>query len=307
MRVKKNKLRRKFEGEMGWIATKLLVFIVSKLPKGLRSSFGGKIGRLTPFFLRKRSMVVRNNLKIAFGKTKNEEEIKKIYRSFFQEVGKELFELLSLLGASKEKIKDAVTIEGKKNLDDALKNGKGVIGLSAHFGCFPLLCFRLVAEGYPFSVVARHPRNKKLSDFFLAVRDRMGVGFFPDKPMRDCVRNTLSCLRKNEILFLQIDLNVSSKGGKVYVDFFGKSVPTPTAPVSLSIKTGSPILPMFIVKDSDGRHKIIIDKPVILKSSGIKGDDIYFNTAKLSKIIEAYIIKYPTHWWWLHKRWRKAR
>jgi KDO2-lipid IV(A) lauroyltransferase len=207
---------------------------------------------------------------------------------------------------SREKIIETIKIEGKENLDDALKEGKGVVGVGAHFGNFPLLCARLAAEGYPFSVIARHPRDKNLARFFSDLRDKMGIGFISDKPPGVCIRDSLACLKRNKILYLQIDLNVSSGGGKVYVDFFGKTVPTPTGPVSLAMRSGSPILPMFIVRDSEISHKIFIEPSVDLELSGDKGRDISVNIARLTKIIESYVRKYPTQWWWLHQRWRKA-
>jgi len=304
---KKSKYRRKIEGKIGWIAVKILIFTIAKLPVHFLYSFGEKIGGAVPFFLRKRGRIVRENLHTALEKEKKKEEIEGIYQGFFREIGKGVAELIFLFGSLKKtRIIEMVTIEGRKNLDDALAKGKGVIGVSAHFGNFPLLCAKLVAEGYPLSAIVRRPRNKNLARLFTATSEDMGIGFIADKPRMNSAKRALGCLKRNNILFLLIDLNVSSGRGKVYVDFFGKTVPTPTSPVSLAIRTGSSILPMFIIRESYGRHKIIIEPLIDLEASDNQQRDITINIARLTKIIESYIRKYPTQWWWLHQRWRKA-
>ena len=154
-------------------------------------------------------------------------------------------------------------------------------------------------------MIFRYPRQKGLGLYLADLASTAGIRVIPDKPSRVCVQQSIRCLKENGILFLLTDLNVS-RGG-VYVDFFGQMVPTFKGPVVLAMRTGAPVLPVFIVREGVSRHRLIIEPPVDLDLTGDKDRDIFTYLSRLSAISESYIRRYPDQWWWIHRRWRKAR
>jgi KDO2-lipid IV(A) lauroyltransferase len=160
-------------------------------------------------------------------------------------------------------------------------------------------------EKYPFSLVLRDPRDEMLAKTLRDLRSNVGIESIPVHPRKACIAQSLACLKRNEILFLQIDQNASSQD--LWVDFFGWQVPTFKGPVVFSMRTGAPLIPMFIVRDSSGQHQLTIKPPFTLTKTDNQEDDILQNTASLTKLIEGYIEQYPTQWWWFHRRWKKAR
>jgi len=167
------------------------------------------------------------------------------------------------------------------------------------------MCVRLVKEGYPLSLIARDPENPKVAKMITSYRDDAGMDSIPDKPRMTCVSRCLEALARNHILLLQIDQNAPVT--ECWVDFFGYLVPTFKGPVIFSIRKGTPILPMFIVRNPDAHHKIIIHPTFELTSTDNTQEDITSNIARLTKIVEAVIREYPEQWWWLHRRFKKAR
>ncbi len=101
--------------------------------------------------------------------------------------------------------------------------------------------------------------------------------------------------------------DVSALSGGVDVDFFGHEVPTFRGPVTLSLRSGAVLLPMFIVWIGRGRHKIVVEPPLPLTREGRLEEDIRKTTADIAKLVEGYIEKYPTQWWWIHRRWKRRR
>lgn len=300
------KRKRRFYGKMGWFPIRMFIFILRLLPLKCLYIVGEKTAQLVFCVLRRRRNITVENLRLAFGEEKSEEEILEIYRSTIRNIGKGGVELLAYPRLHDRCFDEMISIEGRENLDEALKLGKGVVAVSAHLGNFSFLAIGLARLGYPFSVVFRHPRQEGLARRLLDLANKAGVRIIPDKPPRVCVEQSLKCLKENGILFLLTDLNVSSGGG-VYVDFFGRMVPTFKGPVVLAMRTGAPILPIFIVREDGERHRIIIDLPVNLEQTGDMDKDTFTNLTKLSKISESYIRKYPDQWWWIHRRWRKAK
>ncbi len=302
---KKSHLRKAIENHLGYLLFKILRGWVNLLPINSLSFYGEKIGLLVYLLYRKRRKIALNNLVLALGKEKTCEEIDWICRETFKNIGKGMLEIGRCLDYDESYLKNFIRLEGKEHLDQALSLGKGVIALSAHFGNFPLMCVRLVKEGYPFSLVARDPENPKLARFINSARERIGMESIPDKPRMTCVSRCLNALKQNRVLFIQIDQNAPAT--EAWVDFFGYLVPTFKGPVIFSLRTGAPILPMFILRESDRLHRILIHPAYGLKLTGNMSHGIIENIARLTKIVESVIREHPEQWWWIHKRFKKAR
>ena len=112
----------------------------------------------------------------------------------------------------------------------------------------------------------------------------------------------LNCLRKNEIICFIADEN--KRRGGVEVDFFGHNTPTAVGPAVLSLRTGAALVPLFIVRQKDNTHKIIIEPALECNLSGNKSEDIHTLTSAFTKRIEFYIREYPDQWLWTNRRWK---
>ncbi len=302
---KKSPLRKAIEDHLGYLLFKMVAGWLKILSLNSLSFYGEKIGLLVYHLYPKRRKIALNNLSLALGKEKTTQEIDQICRETFKNIAKDMAEMGRCLDYDETYLKNFIRLEGKEHLDQALAQGKGAIALSAHFGNFPLMCLRLVKEGYPFLVVARDPENPKLARFIDSVRETLGMESIPDKPRMTCVSRCLSALKQNRILFILIDQNAPTT--EAWVDFFGYMVPTFKGPAVLSLRTGAPILPMFIYRETDRHHRILIHPPFELKESGNITQDILENTARLTKIVESVIREHPEQWWWIHKRFKRAK
>jgi len=61
---------------------------------------------------------------------------------------------------------------------------------------------------------------------------------------------------------------------------------------------------MFIKRESNSKHKIIIEPPYNLVEGKDEEETILINIGNLTSIIEDYIRKYPCEWGWMHRRWK---
>ena len=305
MGKKKSSLRKFFEIHLGYFLFRLWAAWVKRLSVKSLAAYGQKLGTLTLYLLKKRRKIALNNLTLALGREKSKKEIEQICRGSFKNIGMNIMEISRGLDFEDGYLKKMATFDGREHLDHALKGGKGVIALTAHLGNFPLMSVRLVNEGYPLSLIARDPENPKVAKMITSFRDDAGIESIPDKPRRACVSKCLEALERNRILFLQIDQNAPAT--ECWVDFFGYLVPTFKGPVVFSIRKGTPILPMFIIRNPDAHHKIIIHPAFELTTTGNTQEDITSNIARLTKIVEAVIREHPEQWWWVHRRFKRAK
>ena len=246
--------------------------------------------------------ITRESLRIAFGHAKTKNEIESIMRRCFDNFGKGMVELMYFM-AHPFLIKEKVTIDGKEHLDRALERGKGVILVSAHFGNFPLMLLRLAQEGYTMNAIIRPARDQEIEKYFFKQRSQLGLNTLYSQPRKACVDNTIRALRNHELVFIPLDQNFGSGAG-VFVEFFGQQAATATGPVIFAQRTGAPILPVFIIREKADQHRIIIEPELTLEERANDDEMVHVNVAKITKLIESYIRRYPHEWGWMHRRWK---
>ena len=131
----------------------------------------------------------------------------------------------------------------------------------------------------------------------------MGLKTIPSYPRKACVHQSLRALRNKEIVAILMDQHTGSKAG-VFVDFFGLKARTPPGAVVFAMRTGSPILPIFTVRDGETSHKVIVEPHFYLEEKSTDAETLQYNVQKITNIIEDYIRKYPKEWVWMHRRWK---
>ena len=280
-------------------------FMTGIMPLPVLYGFGRFLGSMGYMFGSRHRKIALESLAMAFGKTKTPQEIRRIARECFYTMSASAVEFFYFM-RSKKRILKYVTIEGAEHLKAALAEGKGVVAISAHFGSFPLLLSRLSLEGFNVNAVMRHMRDPKMDEYFESKRKVMDVGSIYTQPRQACVSDSLRALRGNEVLFVQLDQNFGTGG--VFVDFFGVKAATATGPIIFSLRTGAPLVPMFIYRIKGPYHHIVIEPARHIRDDGTKSrhERIVDTVADLTVLIESYIRKYPHEWGWIHKRW-KAR
>lgn len=86
------------------------------------------------------------------------------------------------------------------------------------------------------------------------------------------------------------------------MEFLGRPMALPVGPAVYHLKTGAPILPMFIIRQEGRRHKVIIDSPLEVALSGDEERDVFAITDQIARVIETFITTYPGQWSWIGKR-----
>ena len=199
-------------------------------------------------------------------------------------------------------IRDIATIQGMENLVAALAKGRGVIALGAHIGNFVLVGARLGVEGYRFHTLFRLPSDERLKGIinrYLVPRFYQQV--IPSRPKLVAVRQILSRLKRNEIVFI---LGDNLKKGKVETLLFGQRVPSPRGPVSLALRSGAAVVPLYLIRNYQGGMELIIEPEIALRRNGRLSEDITQNTHHIVGYLEKLIRRYPDQWNWLTVRMR---
>lgn len=279
-----------------------LLLFIDKLflliPYHVSIRFSRFCSKVVYIVLGKYRRLTKEHLRFAFGDTKTEKEISKIARKVFINLGLSLIEILSL-PKIKNRLSSMIDIKDIKKIDDLLAKGKGAVAVTAHLGNWELIPIAFALRGYPANVIARPIYYEKYNEWITFLRSSMGVNviYRTGSP-----KEVLRLLNKNELVGIAPDQDIDSVDG-IFVDFFGKKTHTPTGPVKIAMAAGSPIVPVFIVRNGR-KHTIYIEDPIVIENVDDKSAAVKEYTQKWSNAVESYVRKYPEQWVWMHKRWK---
>ena len=280
-----------------YILYKIGQFIAIALPLRLGYGLAIFISDLHYIFARQDRVNVTANLKVIFPE-KSEQEIRRIRLEASRNFAKYLVDFFRFYKIDTDYIKKNIRVENAHYLDECLSKGKGAIALSAHIGNWELGAVVIALMGYPFLAVTLPHKHKKVNDFFNFQRESKGVKVIPfGKAVRQC----LDSLRENKIVALVGDRDFSEKG--LVLDFFGKPTFLPVGVAAFALKTGAPIVPVFMVRDNDDSFILKFERPIEYTPTENRDNDLVEIIKSYKFIIEHYIRKYPEQWYMFKKFW----
>lgn len=269
------------------------------LPQSSAYRLGERLGELFFRVDRRHQRIAVDNLRIAFGTEKKEQELKAIARRSYRNLGRSLVELSRVMTSRPEQVMDWVKFEGLDHFLGAHKKGRGVLYLTAHLGNWEIMALAHSLQGYPISVVARPLENSYLETLLSRLRTRWGNRVVKKG---GALREVLKLLKAGETVGFLLDQNVAADQG-VFVNFFGRPACTHKTLALLALKTGAVVLPIFAFREGN-RHRIIVEPPVLLEKTGDGQRDVVVNTQIFTSLIESYVRRVPDQWLWVHRRWK---
>ncbi len=286
----------KLSPDLTWFLLSGFGKLVNLLPHRVSVRLGEIVGILVWFFSRAR--VDRAEARCVKVLQVGVTRARGIVRESYHNLGRGLAEVLRLptLG---ENIVEFVEIHGEENLKEAFERGKGVIGLTAHFGNWEYSAAVLSVKGYPMNAIGADQRDPRITDLIVSLRASCGV-----KTMSKGfdLKGAIRCLRDGEILGVLLDQDFAENG--MIVPFMGIPASTPFGPVKMAERIGSAIVPMFIVRRHDGIHHDLYILPALEDAGGGPfGRDVEASLTLCNDVLSEWITRFPGHWMWLYPRW----
>lgn len=263
-------------------------------------SLGERLGSLFHKYDKKRRLIALNNLNMVWGGIKPQSELEEIARKCFINLGLSLVEICRFPLLNEKNIDDYIEVEGWEHFEEAQNNKRGTLVVTAHFGNWELLATAIALRGHNSSIIVRPIDNPHIDRLLTGFRTRFGNDIIPKKK---ALKKIVKCLKEGGLAAMLMDQSTAPQEA-VLAKFFGFPCYTLIVPVILAQKTGCAIIPIFMVRLGNNKHKIVINPEVTLDQTGDREKDLLTNTQKLNDIIEHYVTKYPDHWLWIHRRWK---
>ncbi len=291
---------------MGAFFYKSASFLVNHLPLEFCYRLAVRIGDIYCLFARSNRRAIKSNLTHIFNGNIDKKKLNFYIRQTFREFSKYLVEFLFFPQLSVENIDRFIKIENADYIEEALKNGNGVIILTAHFGNWELGGITMGLKGYPISAVALDHRDSEVNRFFLNQRKSKGeniirLGF----GMRQC----FDILRENKILALVGDRDFNHSETGLKVNFCGQETLSciPMGAAKLALKTGAAIVPGFVVRDEKNMCRLTFSPSLKITETGNKEKDIKSIMEDFFNVFKKHILQYPYLWFLFRPLWEEIK
>ncbi|HHV47958.1 MAG TPA: lysophospholipid acyltransferase family protein [Rhodocyclaceae bacterium] len=266
--------------------------ILSRLPLRAVHALGALLGRLIYLLSPTYRRHVRGNLAQA--------GIDPALRgAVAAESGKQMLELARIwLRPLEEANAQVVEVVGRDCLDAALAEGRGVLFLTPHLGCFEITAQYLSSFG-DITVLYRPPKSAAAQELILTGRKRARLHLAPAD--LSGVRALVKALKKGQMVGMLPD-QAPKTGEGVWLDFFGRPAYTMTLAARLS-ETGATTLLTWGERLPQGRGYRIHFQPLTPPLSGTTQE----RAQQINHAVEALVRQCPAQYLWGYNRYKRPR
>ncbi|MGQ0714617.1 MAG: lysophospholipid acyltransferase family protein [Gemmatimonadaceae bacterium] len=263
------------------------------------SAFGGALGRLgfTPLGVRR--SVVERQIAAAFPDWA-EDQVQRVARRAYDHLGRIAVETALMPRLGRTGVLELVShATGWEYLEQSVKEGRGVILISGHFGNWELVGAYIAARGIPVDVIVRRMSNPIFDRYLNQTRADLGMTVVYDA---DAVRRTTRSIKEGRAIGFLADQGVLNLAS-TYVPFFGRPAKTPRGPAVFTLRYHVPTLFVASVRQPDGRFHVSFE-PVAYTETGDRERDIDGIVASYTRMLEALVRRTPEQYFWHHRRWK---
>jgi phosphatidylinositol dimannoside acyltransferase len=194
----------------------------------------------------------------------------------------------------------ATEVDGLEHIIAARDAGRGMIYALPHMGNWEAAAPIAVSIGVPVVAVAEELPNRRITDWFTAMRAEFGIEIVLATGRLEVMRRLEAAIGENKAVALLCDRDLKGKG--VEVEFFGEQTTLPPGPATLAVRTGAPLLPVGCYF-ADGGYRVNVRPPLPVPEGVSKSDTVAVLTQELANELEGFITAAPEQWHLLQPNW----
>ena len=182
----------------------------------------------------------------------------------------------------------------------AKDEGKGIIFAVPHMGNWEVAGLIADEIGVRALAVAEDLSNKRITDWFLRVRNSVGIDIvLTSDPSRQS--KLVRRLKGGGAIALLADRDVLGTGHSV--EFFGDVTRMPTGPAALAVLTGASLIPVSAYFREGAGHRLVVRNPVPIPDIADRSEKVASVARALALELEELIRLDPPQWHLFQPNW----
>ncbi len=280
-------------------------WLARALPERFVYAVAELAGRLKPRLSRAQARAVEGNLARVTGLPLGSAELQALVREAYASYARYWLETFRLVREGPGFFLERFLCDSVDNLDATVKRYGGAIVVGGHLANWDAGGAWVAARGGRLVTVAEVLKPRRMFDFFVTHRERLGMTIYPAE--RGVVTHLIEAVADGAVVAILGDRDLKGRGPEV--DFFGQRVTMPGGPASLALRTGVPLLVVGVseIMLPNGKRgwRAEISQPIPLP--GDSRGAVAELTQEVAAHLEGLIARHPTSWHMMSPFWPQDR
>ncbi len=286
----------------GYLLYRALTGVFGLLPEPMMRRAGEGLGWLLSWIAPKRRALLRRHLTRVVGP---DGATDRMARKMFMSYGRYWAETFWLRPRRRAEVVATATIDGVEHVFEARDAGKGIVLALPHLGNWEIAGAKAHAIGIPVLAVAESLSNKRITDWFVGVRNQMGIDVVLTGEKGRVTTELLRRLKAGGTIALLSDRDLTGRG--VEVEFFGERTTIPAGPVAMAERTGAALLPVGCSFDHGPGHAFVVRPPLEIPDLPTREERIAAGSQLLADQLASIIRERPEQWHLFQPNWPSDR
>ncbi|MFJ2331680.1 lipid A biosynthesis lauroyl acyltransferase [Pseudomonas helleri] len=273
-----------------------VLWLVVQLPYKVQLRIGRFLGACMFRVAGERRRIAARNLELCFPK-KNAAERERLLKENFASTGIAFFEMAISWWWAKPRLAKLAHVEGLEHLQQAQRDGKGVILMAFHFTTLEIGA-ALLGQQHTIDGMYREHKNPLFDFIQRRGRERHNLDSLAVE--RDDVRGMLKLLRAGRAIWYAPDQDYGAKQS-IFVPLFGIEAATVTATSKFAKLGKALVVPFTQQRLADGSgYKLVIHPPL----NDFPGESDEADCLRINQWVERAIRECPEQYLWAHRRFK---
>jgi KDO2-lipid IV(A) lauroyltransferase len=276
-----------------------VLFLLKKLGLKKTRKLASKVGLFIYYFIPIRRTTTISNLHKAFP-LKSKSGIRSIARKNYQSITITFFELMLIPHLPHSIIENQVECTNIELINEKVRNGKGLILLTAHFGNWEFIISYLAPkfEGI-FNILVKPQRNPFITKWLEETRYVARTKIIP---IGVSVKSIYQALNNKEVVLIAGDQRGHKDGPRF--NFFNQPTSYYTGTAAIVDRMKCSLLICFIQRKTDLTYKLTIKELDFSETIDDEDKRISLITQKYIELLEELVKENPEQYFWMHKLWK---
>ncbi|MCD6531927.1 lysophospholipid acyltransferase family protein [bacterium] len=283
-----------------YLGVRAVILALRFFPHRVALAFGDVVGKLL-WHLGIRRKIARRNFDLCLGGRYSPAERDSILRRSYANFVRSMVELARLPKMLKN-LDRYVRIEGLELFEKLQDSGRGALLVTGHFGNWELYGAALAKAGLPIDAVVGYQTNPLVDRFMVEYRRRLGMGVIRTGTASVGIYRSL---RRGRMVAILADQDARDVG--VIVKFCGVPASTFRGTAEIALKTGAPIAVGYIARTTNRiTHTAFVVEVIYPDKLPPEKRNVEYITQLFTDILAGEVRKYPTEYFWAHKRFKST-
>ena len=252
-------------------------------------------------FNKKHIKVARANLDFVYGNSISEDRKNEIIYNSYKSLVFNMYEFIENQNIEKEDLLKKANILNKDIIENAIKENRKIVYISAHYGGWELTVPYIALMFGDVAIVNRRMNNPHIQKKYEKARSKNHITMLEKE---SAAKGMIKAFKENKTVCVVIDQYLNSG---IDIEFLGKITKATDSTSRIALKFDAVIIPIFTLCNDFRDWTIKVCEPIDAKTYEFKSEDKIKELTQIQNdILSKQILEKPDFWLWQHKRFKNS-